>query len=341
MQLVRNIDWLSFSVKLNSPLPDVISFDVPDGFRVLEFKGTAQFARRFMLFDRSGSKLLTFLCSPYSAILDERLCLVEVANPLLYDESWFDVVQFVFFKMLPCQFNNMHRLDLCCDWECTDELAKLVQDMCDLRVYVPGKKANVTFADLNFSQPLVSRDLRQISWGAPESHLRFKVYNKYKELAQRVDGRIVYDKPYIVQQWQAAGLRPQFVWRWEVSMHDLGCREFYGSPITLEELCNRNYWEDLQSQIYNRYFIVRENVGMKNKSRNPIRPFLVLPTTDGKKTYTKRPTEGRRSNYTAITALNRLMSDYVSIPIAMSECSDMYANLVVELVTKCRLNAYF
>ena len=341
MTIIRNIDWLSFSVKLTQPISENQTFTPPDGYRIAEFKGTQQFARRFMLFDTAGSKLLTFLCSPYSAILDDRLCLVEVANPLLYSEDWFTIIHNVFLPMVPCQFNNMHRLDLCCDWECTDRLQQTVQDMCDLRVYVPGKKANVVFADMDFSKPMVSRDLRQISWGAPESHMRFKVYNKYKELAQRVDGRIVYDKPYIVQQWQAAGMRPEFVWRWEVSLHDIGCREFYGSPITLDELCNREYWETLQTELYSRYFIVRENVGAKNKSRNPIRPFLMLPTADGKKTYTKRPTEGRRSNYTAITALNRLMSDYLSIPIAMSDVSDNYANLVIELVTKCRLNAYF
>lgn len=341
MTIIRNIDWLSFSVKLNKPLADGQTFSAPDGYKVAEFKGTPQFSRRFMLFDSNGGKLMTFLCSPHSAILDDRLCLVEVANPLLYSESWFTIIQNVVFPMLDCQFNNMHRLDLCCDWECTDRLQQLVQDMCDLKVYVPGKKANVVFADMDFSKPLVSRDLRQISWGAPESHMRFKVYNKYKELAQRIDGRVVFDKPYIVQQWQAAGMRPEFVWRWEVSLHDIGSREYYGSPITLDELCNREYWENLQQDLYGRYFIVRENVGEKNKSRNPIRAFLNLPTADGKKTYTRRETEGKRSNFSAITALNRLMSDYLSVPIAMGDCSDSYAQLIIELVTKCRLNAYF
>lgn len=341
MELVRNIDWLSFSVKLAAPIPDDYRLLAPDGYNVQEFKGTQQYRRRFIVSDGGGAKLLTILASPYSSIIRDDLALVEVANPLLYDESWFTIIQNVLQRMLPCQFNNMHRLDLCADFECTDTIADTLQDMCDNRVYVQGKRASVIFTDLVAKSSFVTRDLTQISWGSHQSHMRFKVYNKFKELSSRVDGKLVYDKPYIVDQWLSAGMHPEQVWRWEVSLTEIGSREFFGAPITIDELCNRDYWLYLQKELYGHYFILRENAGNSNKSRNPIRPFLELPTVDGKKTYTRRVTEGRKTNFSAITALNRLMADYVSVPIAMSDVSDDYRVTIVNLVAKCRLGAYF
>ena len=284
-------DWLSVSCMLSvdEPRPSL-----PHGYRLERMGPTAVWAIREFLLDADGNKVATFLHSPRStAFNDPRRMVIEVANPYLYRVDWEDTYRMLMDVYL-CSATGMSRFDLCCDFEMTEEYQKVINGLVNGSVYKVGARNDVLW------RSGCSGDLKphQLSWGAADSAIHWKLYNKFKEIHQ--DGTC--SKPYIRDAWRAVGMDERKVWRLEVSVSD-SCRfEVCVDGVNKRKLVPEDAIKHriaIFQDFYSNRFVLRKNDGCLNRSRNKIVPFLNKESVDKLVTYaepvSRRVTDAERS----------------------------------------------
>ena len=276
MKKVISIDWLSFSYNLSltdEEYFDFIKMKIPAGYSAEYFDGTKVFNRRLILRDASGRKVLTLLYDPKSSLIPKRICLCEVANVCLYDGSWRAVCLLV-QKMHAGNFNSLSRLDIACDF---DEIGDDVANMFDgNHIYVQRKKEGCMFYDHSERDGYVIRKPRQISFGSKTSKIKWKLYNKSKEIK-------VSHKEYIEHMWHEEGMDlSKDIWRLEVSLTRVSSLQCLNKE-NADLLDFREFWEResyiwLFPALYTNNFVVRRNLGRAdNKYKpNPLFDFLEM-----------------------------------------------------------------
>lgn len=258
MRGLVSCDWLALSCELARPDPRP---SVPDGWRLEALSGTAVWGVREFLFDERGAKVATYLRSPKSSIMDARRMVIEVANEWLYNYLIDSVLEKI-LDVYSCRVTGMPRFDLCLDAELDEQAVEVMLGLAVGDIYKTSTQQGVVW----WSQKSGRRVPHQISWGAPESTLHWKLYNKYKELHKNG----VCSKPYIVDEWRALGMKVTRVWRLEVSVSD--------SPKLKVKDCDverKLTWQDvlfrkmpLFLDLYENRFVLRRNEGHSNKTRD-------------------------------------------------------------------------
>lgn len=277
MKKVISLDWLSFSYNLSLTkeeyLNDEIKMYVPGGYSAEFFDGTKVFNRRMIVRDLSGRKVLTLLYEPKSTLIPKRICLCEVANVCLYDGSWRAVCLLI-QQMHAGEFNSLSRLDIACDF---DEIGDDVANMFDgCHIYVQRKKEGCMFYDYAEKDGYVIRKPRQISFGSKTSKIKWKLYNKSKEIK-------VSHKEYIEHMWHEEGMDlSKDIWRLEVSLTRVSSLQCLNKE-NADLLDFREFWEResyywLFPAFYTNNFVVRRNLGRAdNKYKpNPLFDFLEM-----------------------------------------------------------------
>ena len=267
MKTVISLDWLSFSYNLHltdEEYFDFIKMEIPENYSAEYFDGTKVFNRRLILRDASGRKILTLLYEPKSSLIPKRICLCEVANVCLYDESWRAVCLLV-QKMHAGNFNSLSRLDIACDFdEIGDDVAKMFDEGI---IYVQKKKEGCMFYDQMEKDGYVIRKPRQISFGSKTSKVKWKLYNKSKEIK-------VSHKEYIEHLWREEGMDlSKDIWRLEVSLNRVSSLQCLNKD-NIDLLDFREFWERqsyfwLFPAFYNNNFVVRKNEGRAGNKYNP------------------------------------------------------------------------
>lgn len=269
--LVVSVDWMALSCRLGR-LHNCDSFNLPAGWTALRMGQTAVWAQRWYFMDDCGEKVATFLCEPRSPKIAADRALVEIANKYLYRADYEEVMGLVLGSWT-MGVDGVNRVDLCCDFEMTEQRWQVVRALESGEATLKGVHDNNLWRTKNGN---VHRP-HQLAWGGKDSTIRWKLYNKWKELHE---GGLESAKPYIEEVWKSVGLQPQSVWRLEVSLH--GCN----SLVTAEtnkpypwQLWHRNR-EQMFSGLYASKFQVRLQLGYCNNRYNPILHFLDL---DGEK----------------------------------------------------------
>ena len=277
MKKVISIDWLSFSYNLaltkEEYLGDEIKMYIPGSCSAEFLDGTKVFNRRMVVRDISGRKILTLLYDPKSSLIPKRICLCEVANVCLYDDSWRDVCMLV-QRMHAGSFNSLSRLDIACDFdEIGDNVAKMFDEGL---IYVQKKKEGCMFYDTMDKDGYVIRKPRQISFGSKTSKIKWKLYNKSKEIK-------VSHKAYIEHIWHEEGMDlSKDIWRLEVSLTRVSSLQCLNKDnvdlLDLREFLERQSYFWLFPAFYTNNFVVRKNEGRAgNKYKpNPLFDFLEM-----------------------------------------------------------------
>ena len=277
MKKVISLDWLSFSYNLSLTKEEYLSGDIkmfiPEGYSSEFLDGTKVFNRRMIVRDLSGRKVLTVLYDAKSSLIPKRICLCEVANVCLYDGSWRAVCLLV-EKMHAGSFNSLSRLDIACDF---DEIGSVVANMFDSgNIYVQRKKEGCMFYDHTEKDGYVIRNPRQISFGSKTSKIKWKLYNKSKEIK-------VSHKEYIEHMWHEEGMDlSRDIWRLEVSLTRVSSLQCLNKE-NADLLDFREFWEResfywIFPALYTNNFVVRKNLGRAdNKYKpNPLFDFLEM-----------------------------------------------------------------
>lgn len=258
MKGLVSCDWLALSCFLGRPDPIA---HYPKGWRLEPQSGTSVWGVREYLFDDHGAKVATYLRAPKSAIMDCRRMVIEVANEWLYNSLILNKLEII-LELYPCVVTGMPRFDLCFDAELDEHAEEVMLKLVSGDIYKTSTQQGVVW----FTKRKRDMYPHQISWGAPESTFHWKLYNKYKEIYK--EGYCA--KPYIVEKWEALGMRKTKVWRLECSVSD--------SPklkVRDGEVVRKLTWHDvvecrtsLYLDLYNNKFVLRKNEGHSNKSRD-------------------------------------------------------------------------
>lgn len=355
-----NLDWVAFSVLLiPDPLEkDAHSFKLRDisdlGFKVLEYTGTNIYSRRAIVYSSDGQKLLTLLFQPHSRIIDYRSCLVEIANPLLYQRRF--VFRGVTYSELlwvpellqylhPYQFQCLSRVDIAADFELTHYRARFVQLLSNDSVYLQRYRDGVSFHEFTaFKGSMVKRVPKQLSWGSKHSCIKWKTYNKSLEVFEWVkegDKLVRHcNKPYIVDQWIANGWNVENVWRLEVSITPLEKYRFRGRHLTFEHLNNAFLVYDLYATLYSTKFITRLNQGHEDRS-NDKRVWYLGDLGEWEKLGLREPSEEK----IVVAYVNGLRSAMQQIEKEEVRVNPTMLQLWIDTATKCveigKLQSYF
>ena len=267
MKKVISLDWLSFSYNLNlteDEYLDFIEMHIPGGYSAEYFDGTNVFNRRMIVRDLSGRKVLTLLYDPKSSLIPKRICICEVANVCLYDDSW-PAICLLIQKMHAGSFNSLSRLDIACDFDeiGLDTARRFVQD----EIYVQRKKEGCCFYDYDEKHGYITKIPRQLSFGSKTSKIKWKLYNKSKEIK-------VSHKEYIEHMWHEEGMDlSNDIWRLEVSLTRVSSLQCLNKDnvdlLDLREFIERKCYYWLFQAFYSNNFVVRKNEGRAGNKYNP------------------------------------------------------------------------
>lgn len=270
---VVSCDWFSLSCMLAAPR-DEKPLVAPAGWHCLLQSPTAVWAERWFVLDGDGNKVATILCVPRSPIIDCKRCVVEIANRWLYFDDFHSVVDRV-LGIVPMAITGLNRVDLCCDFEMSDERYRTYKALAAGDAYVKALRSGaVWWQDIPIGKAGDGLGLERVphclTFGGHDSVLKWKVYYKWLELHQAPPEA---KKPYIVDMWRAMGFSERHVWRCEVSVNGSNSlRDLMQRPILPFE------WYDdrvrLFCDIYTDKFVVRKNEGHKDKRNDKVLPFL-------------------------------------------------------------------
>lgn len=263
MDYIISIDWLAVSA-IMSDVPAVQRRPrIIAGFTLSEQPPTAVWGRRVFLLSPEGEKVATYLFQPKSQLLDSRRLLIEVANRFLYFQNSPAMVSEL-VQIYACRVTGISRVDLCADFECRQQQLDVINSLNDGSARVSSISIDVPWRDKGVPYCF--------TFGHKESYIKWKLYNKYKELHISE----VCSKPYIEDLWQQCGFDVQSVWRLEVSLKKL-CR------LNIKGFTGENWLTifDMRQQLfmslYMHRFVIRKCQGHTNRSRDE-RVFLISPT---------------------------------------------------------------
>lgn len=335
-----NCDWLSFSVHLREPEPEIMC---PDGLRIELCQGNNVFEHRAMVFDGRGAKYLTLLWKPYSKVLPTNLMTVQVANEFLYLSGgqgikWaFEDLQ----RIVDCTFNAVGRIDICIDWEANDNRLEFLKHLNSGHYYAQHKSEGSTWWHEVSNGDYKHKQLHCLTWGSPKSEIKVKIYHKSRE--QGLINGDTPEKPWIVEEWKQNEMDIRNVWRLEFSMQGAGQLRYKGQPIQLTNVQDEFWLLNVLCELYANRFVTRINQGKRNGHKNldqRIYLFQLPPRAAGLKW-----AEPKGKDYelpASITLLRSLMRQ-VDNPVVMASSTmfEEYAYMIIHLVEAHKLDGYF
>lgn len=274
-------DWLSFSVHLHlTQLEKARGFadlKAPDGFSLAELGGTNIYKRRVYILDSLGNKIVTLLLQPFSKQIPQDSMFVEVANPLLYRDEGVQWIPGLLYQIHPCDFLSLSRLDAAIDFNLTSDQTDIIKQLQHNTAYVTGKREGGQFH--NFVRDVrLEQEIKQISWGHKSSDMKWKLYNKTREITETdKNGHTWITKPYIVARWRTFELDTTLdVWRLEVSLMGSSTYDWRGEKmgwhLTQPDILQAWAWDMVATR-----FIIRANQGHKCRKNDEVIDFLPIP----------------------------------------------------------------
>ena len=331
-------DWLQYSVRLQNA--NEVQLQCPAGFRLELLQGNNIFRNRAILWRSDGLKYLTLLWSPYSRKIKADIMTAQVANPLLYMDAIHESYRLL-QSIVPCYFNSMGRIDVCCDYELDDYRAKLIRGLYSGEYYVQGKREGSDW--WHTTNDKVGSFPHCLSWGSASSEIKVKTYNKSRELG--VSATECGEKPYISARWRDAGFDVERVWRLEFSMKSAGQLRYLGKPITLNDVADSSWLISCFLGLYSRRFVVRYDSGgrLNHHNDDKIVALLNLPSSESQLRWGSGSGDSEvyipNSRITALRKVVAMLDSDVCRP--SRDVFEIMANSLYSLLDERGMRSYF
>jgi hypothetical protein len=268
MVKIFNLDWLQFS-GFCDPLY-LVGINKLENYSVTCCDyGTKHFKTILEVFDhRQNKKVATIALNPHSKAIAKNLCLYKVENWLLY-QNYLKPHLTEMLRLLQIDFNNLSRVDVCCDFLHLDYRKILPSQF--IKSFLAEKyiKLRRSKGQVFFEQG-ESLDFQYIKFGSGKSRVCSYLYNKTKELEQ------VKNKPHITETWKKNGLEG-IIWRCEFRIQNfdfvLTDKEtgeqinYNGNLVGLKSLDIIDNHKDLFLALSNHYLRFKVKGNDTNKSR--------------------------------------------------------------------------
>lgn len=335
-----NCDWLQYSVLTNQLEPEILC---PEGYRVELCQGNNIFECRAIVYDSRGAKFLTLLWKPYSKVLQPNLMTVQVSNEFLYlpygmGIQWsMEVVQ----QICECTFNGIGRLDVCIDFEGSEQRTRFLRHLNSNHYYVQHKSEGATWWHTTTVGDHKRRQLHCMNWGSQQSEIKVKVYNKSRE--QGLVGGEEPEKPWIVNDWRQAGMDVHNVWRLEFALTGAGQLRYKGERLLLSNVQDCQWLLDVACEMYWTKFVCRKNQGKRSGHHNNDDRVHLLRFPQRSAGLSWAAPASRDGEVPAAITLLRSLMRQVDNPALMAthESFTDYASTILNLVRLHRLDAYF
>lgn len=202
-----NLDWLEVHA-LEPRDPRDAQFFMSQGFYVESRPyGTRIYHEMFIIHDQQGQPFIEVRRKPKSLLHSPFECHLRLVNRYCYHDDAAQLMQ-QFLDQYGYTFNRISRVDICLDF--------IRFDSGDIPLHFLRRYINETYSKINQSRVTAHgadtwgrRDWNSISWGSPTSDISTKFYDKTLELYDPQTRS--WKKPYIIQQWQLAGLIPDYL----------------------------------------------------------------------------------------------------------------------------------
>lgn len=312
MEQLTALDWLSYSVRLALSPEEIETQPImacPDGLSLVEYPGTNMFKKRAIVYDTNGDKIITLLWQPHSSIIDSRNMLVEVANPLLYTTKYLHLPELL-QKIHCCTWVSLSRLDLATDFQPTPAQQQIIDMLQQGSIYVQGKREGTMWHSYDCAAKYVSRQPHQMAWGNKASQIKWKLYNKTKEIFETTPtGRTWCNKPYIADYWSRNGFASdRDTWRLEVSIMGSGQLQWHGQRLAWDIVSDPDTYTSLYYDLYNTRMKMRLNQGHTNKRYDEVVEFLRTPDNTPDRIRKAEPGE-ERTRVTYASTLRALVKE--------------------------------
>lgn len=232
-----------------------------------------------MVYTQQGDKMLTLLWNPHSNMIPSDTLFVELANRWLYTMPSYNPVRDTLQEIHPHTWGGLSRFDIATDFIPDLHQMAIIEGLQAGDIYVQGKREGSQFH--TYKQGLkVHRVPKCMSWGSPYTAVKFKLYNKSKEIYETdPQGRKWCNKPYIAEYWAHNGLNTGGdVWRLEVSITNASSHQWRGEKLDWSETDAAEYTSLFYDLVKTRWCL-RKNEGHPNKRYDTPVPFLLMPDT--------------------------------------------------------------
>lgn len=338
---LTNLDWLSFTCLMTMTQYEYATEPIlqqPEGYVLQYFSGTNLFKRRAILFSEYGDKILTLLYQPHSNIIDASSLFVEVANKVLYCR--YDYILDLLQQIHSIVWGSLSRIDIATDFNPTRHQQFVIDGLQSGELYISGKREGSLFHDYKQGQK-IQRVARCMSWGSKYSDVKFKLYNKTKEIHEiDANGRTWINKPYIVNQWESYGLNPNNVWRLEASIMGASAYTWHDEKLNWN-ITTPVLFTDLFYDLVAHRFTIRKNEGHQNKRYDHIVNFLQIPDVAHYRLRKADPEEEQRHTDHASTLRNLIKE----LEKPETQCNETIVahllNTTRAVIGTARLDGYF
>lgn len=339
---ITNCDWLSFSVRMklsDYELATRPKFNIPQGYILQHYSGTNLYKQRAILYTENGDKVLTLLYEPHSRIICRDSLFVEVANRLLYTN--FDYILDLLQHLHDWTWQSLSRFDIATDFNPTDSQFHIIDMLQSGSAYVSGKREGSMFHDYQQGDK-INRIARCLSWGSKYSDVKFKLYNKSKEIFETDDkGRQWCNKPYIHSMWLSNGLDPKQVWRLEVSIMGAASYQWHGQKLSWNITHPAEYHE-LFYDLYTTRFQIRANQGHQYKRYDKLLDFLQVPADIDKERLRKADPEAPQKHTDHAATIRNLMKE---LERPETQCNRIIVSTLLDAlkttISAANLESYF
>jgi hypothetical protein len=250
-----------------------------------------------------GEEVATITHTPTTPKLRQSLAILKLSNKYCYGEEPAIYVQSL-LKMLRLQFANITRIDIACDFQYFlnslnphDFIHQFVSDKL--------RKVQNSKVQLFYSHTTVNQ-YECIKFGAPSSNVKYKLYNKTKEMQD------VAIKPYI-RDFHASYFADTSadVWRLEFSVSNSDANyittdgEFICNTKSLDYYCRASLG-NVMAYFVNHYFTFCRNTYKSRKDREQQLPLLSIDKFSTRIYREPAGTDGARSHKIFASALQRM-----------------------------------
>lgn len=331
-----NLDWLEVFCKEDPHQPIPAAYVLSQNVKVRSRAyGTPQYREMYCVLDESSLPILEIRRDPYvsatgAPILAPGSCHLRISNRVLYTRNYLEPLRrFVSaFNLTIC---GISRVDFARDFN-TFRYGYRPENF--TRNYMECRLAKLhqpTLAAYGKAE-WGANYFNSLKWGSPASMVTTKLYDKTLEL-----DRPGHDKPYIREQWRAAGLdESRHVWRVEHSIRS-AAKGFVSRedgefiPLDINHLSNRVEVLKFYKMLSDRYMdfrIVRHNRNGKLQRKDRCKR-IDLENLDGARAYqpiriTNKKKAGK-ADMLIVKRLNELAESEETTPMQRKVIRDMLA----------------
>ena len=275
---------------------------------------------------------------PHSGILNHNSLIVRFVNRALYMPDFWELAN-RFLSDNDLTFKGISRIDICADFNDFATLAplSLIEGFAAKKYRHIGRGVGALYFNHGVTSKEYGVRYTGLSFGTHSSDCHVYLYNKSFELLTQGD------KPWIRDQWTAAGLDVLHVWRLEVSIKSAGCKFKDRTSGVVVEI-NKERAEDASelAKIYHTFVrklfsFVLNRKGITNITREPrIELFTGAPVYD--RACIRNVSPGNRFERMFIKALYQMGDLYRGA--SNIETADLAQSFAVNIAESCDLQEW-